>query len=176
MIVIGIDPGLTGAIAKIGHRGEFLMMGDMPVMQRGGDQAKVMNQVNQPALADMLREMEMTHDRNEIMVVIEKVQSMPAVVRTPGRGEGFKIAQGGASIFSFGHTAGCIETVVAVLGFRMELVRPSEWKKEMKLKSDKEQVRAEAIRAFPTAPLSRLKDHNRAEALMLARYGYQKYH
>lgn len=176
MIVIGIDPGLTGAIAKIGHRGEFLAMADMPVMQRGGEEAKVMNQVNQPAMADILREMEASHDRNEIMVVIEKVQSMPAVIQTPGKGKGFKITQGGASIFSFGHTAGCIETVVAVLGFRMELVRPSDWKKVMKLNKDKEQTRAEAIRAFPTAPLGRLKDHNRAEALMLARYGYQKYH
>ena len=176
MIVIGIDPGLTGAIAKIGHRGEYFAVLDIPIMQRGGDQAKVMNQVNQPAMANILRDMMVAHDMNEIMVVTEKVASMPAVVRTPGKGEGFKIAQGGASIFSFGHTAGCIETVVAVLGFRMELVRPSEWKKAMNLKGDKEQVRAEAIRAFPTAPLGRLKDHNRAEALMLARYGYQKYH
>ena len=56
MIVIGIDPGLTGAIAKIGHHGEYWAVLDMPVMQRGGDQAKVMNQVNQPAMADIMRD------------------------------------------------------------------------------------------------------------------------
>ena len=175
MIVLGIDPGLTGAMALMSGRG-LVSVTDMPTMMRGAGTGSVKNQIDCYALYTTMRELLAPYDRQEIMVVIEKVQSMPAVVQTPGKGKGFKITQGGASIFSFGHTAGCIETVVAVLGFRMELVRPSDWKKAMKLNKDKEQTRAEAIRAFPTAPLGRLKDHNRAEALMLARYGYQKYH
>lgn len=170
MIIIGIDPGLTGAIAMIGRRAELLQMSDMPVMQRGAGTAAVKNQVNGRALTEILCEWVKEYDRNEVQVFIELAQSMPAAVRQ--KGGGVKIVQGGASIFSTGHTAGVIEGVVAARGFTHHLVSASVWKKAMKLTATKEQSRALAIRLFPTADIHRMKDHNRAEALLIAKYGH----
>ena len=174
MIIVGIDPGLTGAIAVLGHRAELLRpIEDMPVMQRGAGAAAVKNQVNAAALAEYLRTVLAPYDSNEVRVFIEEAQSMPAAVR--GKGGVVKIIQGGASIFSTGLTAGHIEGVVAALRFPHELVRPNVWKKAVKTASTKEQARATATRLYPEASLHRVKDHNRAEALLIARYGHEKY-
>ncbi|MGH8034784.1 MAG: hypothetical protein ACREO9_06125, partial [Lysobacterales bacterium] len=81
MIIIGIDPGLTGAIGVLGHRGQLVSCADMPVMARGNS-AVVKNQVNMSALAEILRQASAEHDRNEVHVFIERVQPMPAVIRT----------------------------------------------------------------------------------------------
>jgi crossover junction endodeoxyribonuclease RuvC len=171
MIVLGIDPGLTGAIAIIGHRAELLHpVADMPVMQRGAGNASVKHQVNAAALAELLHDWLAGFDMNEIRIFIEEAQSMPAVRR--GRGGAIKIVQGGASIFSVGLTAGIIEGVVAARRYPHELVRPNVWKKAMKLTATKEQSRAFASRLYPEASLHRMKDHNRAEALLLAKYGH----
>lgn len=174
MIIIGIDPGLTGAVANIGHRGELLhAIADMPTMQRGAGTGAVKNQVNAGALAELLRGWLEPFDSNEVRILIEEAQSMPAAVR--GKGGQIKIVQGGASIFSTGLTAGLVEGVVAALRFPHELVRPNIWKKAVKHASTKEQARALAARMYPEASLHRMKDHNRAEALLIARYGHERY-
>lgn len=173
MIVVGIDPGLTGAVACIGHKAQMLHLQDIPVMERGSGGATVKNQVNATALAELLREWLNPYDKNEILVVIEMAQSMPAAVRT--KGGGIKIVQGGSSIFSTGHSAGMIEGVVGACHYQHRLVKPTEWKKVMRLTATKEQCRAYAQRLYPEAPLHLMKHHNRAEALLLARYGHQLY-
>lgn len=173
MIIVGIDPGLTGALGMVGHDGQYLGCVDIPTMQRG-EGASVKNQVNVGALAAQLKEWLRDYDKNEVAVVVERVQPMPAVRHTPGQGKGFQIIQGSASTFSLGHTAGCVEATVTVLGYPLHLVQPGKWKKVLGLTSSKEQCRAAAIRLFPDAPLSRMKDHNRAESLLLARYGHQE--
>ena len=165
MILIGIDPGLTGALAQLDPKGGYRACLDMPVMQRGDGSGAVKNQVNCSALAALLREWLDPFDKNEIQILIEQAQSMPAVIKG-------KVVQGGASIFSTGLTAGMVEGVVAGLGYPHRLIRPHEWKKALGLKSDKEQARARAQRLFPEAPLSRMKDHNRAESLLIAKYGH----
>lgn len=172
MIVIGIDPGLTGAISMVDRLG-YRKMADMPVMQRGSAAAKVINQVNGTALADLLREWTQEYDKGEILVIIEQAQSMPAAVRDK-RGA-VKIVQGGASIFATGLTAGIIEGVVAAIGFPHRLVRASDWKKALKVTATKEQCRAFAHRLYPDADLRLKKHHNRAESLLIAHYGYQAY-
>lgn len=173
MIIVGIDPGLSGALALLGHDAQLLHLEDIPVMQRGTGGAKVVNQVNATALADLLRSLLEPYDKNECLVMIEMAQSMPAAVKDKfGR---VKILQGGASIFNTGHTAGVIEGVVAALRFPHRLVRPVEWKKAMKLTATKEQCRAHAQRLYPEAPLHLVKHHNRAESILIARYGHQTY-
>lgn len=157
MICIGIDPGITGALAAINHRG-MLAVSDMPVMQRSKGGATVKNQVNAAALADLLRQWLEGYDKNEIRIFIERVQAMPK--------------QGVSTMFSMGHTCGIIEGVVAARGYPHELVTPREWKRALKLGSDKGQSRALAQRLYPEASLARAKDHNRAEAILIARYGY----
>lgn len=167
MIIVGVDPGLTGAVAMLGHRAEMLNLADLPVMLRGDGSGAVKNQVNCSALAEILREWLEPFDKNQIHVFIEQAQSMPAVIKG-------KVVQGGASIFSTGLTAGMIEGVVAARGYTHTLVRPAAWKKHFKLKTGKEIARALAQRTFPSAPLTRMKDHNRAEALLIAKFGFDK--
>ena len=160
MITIGIDPGLSGAIACLGHRGELLQVEDMPTMARGAGGAFVKRQVNATALAEILRTLANGYDRNEIQVLLEAVTALGG--------------QGVASTFSFGLTAGIIEGVVAARGYRHELVRPQDWKRAFNLGPSKDQARAKAIRMYPSASLHRVKDHNRAEALLIARYGHDR--
>lgn len=158
MVIIGIDPGLTGAIAKIDHHG-LREIADMPTMKVGT--GKVKNQVNGAALSSLLKMWLGEYDKNEIMVLIELVHAMPK--------------QGVGSVFSLGHTLGIIEGVVAARGYPSQSVTPGSWKKHFSLTADKDQCRTVAQKFYPDAPLTRKMDHNRAEAILIARYGYQKH-
>ena len=170
MIVLGIDPGLTGALALISHNG-LLAVHDIPTMIKGNGEGAVKNQIDPGALADLLRAWIEGKDKNEIMVMIES----QGPVRLPGN----KIL-GGASAFSLAYTAGVIEGVVTTLRLPRELVTPSVWKKALGLTAkgpDKKALaRAMAQRYYPEADIHRVRDHNRAEAILIARYGHQKYH
>jgi len=165
MIIVGVDPGLTGAIAAIGHRGEFLHVDDIPTMQRmaGPAKGRVMNQVNWGATREMLQLWLEPYGRNEIHAVIELPIAFPG--------------QDVRSVAASHLTAGHLEGVVHSLYLAHTLVPPREWKQAMKLTSSKEQARASAIRRWPDAApmLSRVKDHNRAEALLIACYGHERY-
>lgn len=156
-MIIGIDPGLTGAVAFVWD-GLYLVL-DIPTMANGKGSSKVKQQVNASALKSMiLRNIE--DDDGHIgpcSVFMERVSSMPG--------------QGVASMFSMGDTFGCIRGVCAAMGLPVEIVTPQSWKKHYHLGSDKEVIRAKAIELFPLAELGRKKDHNRAEALLIARYG-----
>lgn len=159
MIVVGIDPGISGAIAAVDHRG-LRWVADMPIMPRGAGGAYVKNQVAPAALSQLLQERLAEHDKNEIHVLLEAVGAMPK--------------QGVASTFSLALTAGLIEGVLAARGYPHELVRPQEWKKAMGLSASKDQARMKAARFYPEADIHRVKDHNRAEAILIARYGYER--
>jgi len=153
-MIIGIDPGLTGAIAFIGRDG--YLVEDLPTMANGKGKAKVKRQIDPGELFHMLRTM---GDEAE-QVYIERMASMPG--------------QGVQTMFSLGDTFGCIRSVVALAGIPMEIISSQIWKKSYGLTSDKELARAKAIELFPTAGLSRKKDHNRAEALLIANYGVRR--
>lgn len=154
-IYLGIDPGLTGAIGAINSNGVINVI-DMPTMMNGSGKAKVKRRVNAAALREIL--LQLCPADEKALVFIEKVMAM--------RGQGV------SSIFSLGHTAGVIEATVASLHFPYELVTPQAWKKFHGLGSDKEQARARAIQLFPTMALGRKCDHNRSEALLLAKFAF----
>lgn len=158
MIVLGIDPGITGAIAMIGHRANLIKIGDLPTMVRAGKKAHVQRQVNGAGLAELLRDWLTDTDKNEIRFYLETPIAFP----------GLHVAAVGASF----HTAGLIEGVVTARGYALELVAPNVWKKALGLSSSKEQCRMKAVRLYPEAGLNRVKDHNRAEALLIAKYGH----
>ena len=162
MIVIGIDIGLTGAIGMLDWRGDAIKISDMPVMQRQGKAAYVKNQVNAAGLEELLRDWTSTYDRNEIHVVIETPIAFP----------GQHVATTAAAFL----TAGLVEGVVAARHYPHSLIAPKDWKKALGLSDSKEQARARAIRLFPRLAdeLKRVKDHNRAEALLIAKYGWDK--
>ena len=145
--IVGIDPGISGAIAVLDAGGNLTAHSAMPVYQP----AKA-TRVNPAALTAFLEPYRNAH------AVLEQVGAMPG--------------QGVASMFSFGHSAGVIEGVLAALGIGYELVVPQEWKKAYKLNGKpKDAARALAQRYYPSAPLARKKDSGLADALLLARFG-----
>lgn len=159
---IGIDPGLTGAIAVIDGL-KLLALHDMPVMTKPGGGAKVKNQIDPMGLAEVLRDIALQHEVEG--VVLEQVSTMPK--------------QGVASNASLMHSFGIIEGVVAWLKVPTLLVKPQQWKKAAGLQmssqlTDSQKKSASlalARRLFPGASLDRVKDHGRAEALLIAYYG-----
>lgn len=156
MIVIGIDPGLTGAIALI-QDGKYLDLMDMPTIAKGGS-GKVKYEVSPVAITQFLRA-KVPVDSGAA-AIIERVNSMPG--------------QGAATVFSLGDSFGCARAVIACFGLPYRDVTPQVWKKHFSLSTDKEQSRALASKLFPEAELHLKRFHDRAEALLMARYLWEK--
>lgn len=153
-MIIGIDPGITGAVAILNDDGSFHGVFDMPVIQPGKRK-----RINSSGLARLIEE-----NMSEFVAVayIEQVGAMPG--------------QGTASMFSFGHAAGVADGVLAALSIPIEYVTPQTWKKNYSLNGkDKEASRAKGIQLYPQASLARKKDVGRAEAILIARYGFDQY-
>lgn len=156
---VGVDCGLSGAVAWLDQNGALLAVEDMPVMATGKATGRVKRQADGAALSRLLVSMALSRAGEDVAVMVESVASMPG--------------QGVAGVFSLGYSAGVVAGVVAARGFPMHLVAPATWKKHFGLlKSDKELSRAAAIRLYPGASLARVKDHGRAEAILLARYAF----
>lgn len=157
--IVGIDPGLTGALAFLNPDGTFHALFDLPVMANGKGNAKVQNQINAAAVAQIFRRVDIPLP--DMVCAIEQVQAMTK--------------QGVSSVFSFGDTYGALRTVPAVLGVPLILVRPQAWKKHFKLiGADKDRSLPIAQGLFPRAELHLKKHHNRADALLIARFGWEK--
>jgi crossover junction endodeoxyribonuclease RuvC len=161
MICIGIDPGITGAVAAVANCALEPTAYDMPTMRRSLGKAKVKNQVDPMALKELILRMVAPYHRNETIVVMERVSAMPG--------------QGVAGVFSLGHTSGMIEAVIITMGLRLELVSPATWKRRANVAKDKNSARSQAQLRFPGVDLHLVKHHNKAEALLLADYGLKTY-
>lgn len=154
-MIIGIDPGLTGAIAFIDSRG-CVVIEDIPTVDLPGN-GLVKRKVDGLALARIVR----NHcpASESATVVCEAVRAMGGqnnAVQTQG---------------SLMRTLGAIEAVFEVLRFPWAIVEPRVWKGHYGLKSDKAQALTTARTLYPSAPLKLAKHHNRAEALLIAHYG-----
>lgn len=154
MITVGIDPGLTGAIAIL-NNGKYVTVVDMPIIAKGSGVVK--NEVDPAGLIRILREY--IPSEESPAVALERVNAMPG--------------QGSSSIFSLGDSFGCARSSVAACRFEMVYVTPTQWKKHFKLTSDKELCRSTAVKLFPDAPLNLKKYADRAEALLMARWLYE---
>ena len=131
MRVIGIDPGLSGAIAIL-ENNKVLGIFDMPVMAEG---KKNKRQLNSSQLANIIKEN--TKNVEETVVIVEQVNAMPG--------------QGVTSMFNFGQTFGAIKGVCATLELPIFFVRPSKWKKHFELiNSSKDASRTKVIEMYPT--------------------------
>ncbi|MFO1126474.1 MAG: hypothetical protein U1E25_15110 [Methylocystis sp.] len=143
--ILGVDPGLSGALAfYFSAHAELIACEDMPSVDGNIDAA---------TLAARIRQM------SPDFAIVERVAAMPK--------------QGVASTFKFGASYGSIIGVIAALGIPYELVTPTRWKRHFRLGADKEEARALALRTWPARSelFERKKDHGRAEAALLARYG-----
>lgn len=154
MIILGIDPGKTGAVATFGENGKLFRVNDMPMIEVliSGKPRPVQDA---SALADMIDGLagETTH------AFVEHVQAMPR--------------DGGVGAFSFGQGFGQIIGILAAYRIPYTLVRPAAWKKKMGLTTDKGLSRITATRLFPEhAHLFRFVKHDgRAEAALIGLYG-----
>jgi crossover junction endodeoxyribonuclease RuvC len=156
-LVIGIDPGFTGAVAFIPRQGEAWVE-DMPVMAYSAT-GFVKRVLNPHGLSRILRAHVSSLDIDPInpVVFIERVNAFPG--------------QGVASMFSLGMSYWGAFSVAATLAYETRLVEPKDWKRHFRLAKDKDLARGMAQRLFPHIDLSRAKDHGRAEALLIAAYG-----
>lgn len=155
-LTIGVDPGLSGAVAILAD-GRFVDVIDMPTAGRGKAGRQT---VNSATLAAYLREHVSAHPGATVLAAVEAVGSMPG--------------QGVSSTFRFGESCGAVAGVLAAL--RIPVVRPAPavWKRSFALiGSEKDASRGAAIDRFPDAPLSRKRDHGRAEALLIAAWAYR---
>lgn len=144
-LVIGIDPGQTGAIALVGDHG-VLAVEDMPVVDKWVNPALLHNIVYG-----------MTVNLRIDLAVVEKVRSMPG--------------GGVAGMFKFGAAWGMV--VQAVAHLPIEQPTPAMWKRALGLSKSKDASRALAIDLWPADAdrFARVKDDGRAEACLLAAYG-----
>ena len=153
MKIIGIDPGLSGAIAIL-ENNKVSNIFDIPVMTEG---KKNKRQLNSALLVNLLREN--IDKEEEVAVVVEQVNAMPG--------------QGVTSMFNFGQTFGAIKGICAALEFPIYFVRPSKWKKHFELiNSSKDSSRTKAIEMYPklSNQLAKKKDVNKSDAILIARY------
>ena len=153
MIIIGIDPGISGAISVIENK-KILEVYDTPTMIDG---KKNKRQINSAQVVNIIKE-RLNRDK-EVIVVVEHVNAMPG--------------QGVTSMFNFGQSFGVIKGICAALGLPIHFVRPTKWKKHFNLiKTNKDASRTKVIEAFPeiSNKLHRKKDSNRADAILIALY------
>ncbi len=153
MRIVGIDPGLSGAIAILEDK-KVLSIFDMPVMAEG---KKNKRQLNSAQLANIIKEN--INNVEDLAVVVEQVNAMPG--------------QGVTSMFNFGQTFGSIKGICAALNLPIYFVRPSKWKKHFDLiNSSKDASRTKAIEMYPSLvnQLSKKKDVNKSDAILIARF------
>ena len=155
MLIIGIDPGIKGAICIL-KDGKILDVFDMPIMPVG---KKNKSQVNGSQIYNEIQKAIIDEDKKDIKVVIEQVSAMPG--------------QGVTSMFNFGQTFGAIKGISATLKIPIFFVRPSKWKKHFELiNSSKDSSRTKAIEMYPklSNQLAKKKDVNKSDAILIARF------
>ena len=160
MLIIGIDPGISGSICFF-QDGKIVDVIEMPTMTEGKKNKK---QVNGSQIVNEISEKIKELDKREIKVVIEQVSAMPG--------------QGVTSMFNFGQSFGILKGICSSMQLPMYFVRPAKWKKYFNLiNSEKDASRTRAIEIFPyfSKQLSRKKDSNKADAILIASFYYETY-
>ena len=160
MLIIGIDPGLSGSICFM-KEGKILDVIEMPTMTDGKKNKK---QVNGSQIYNEILKKVNEIKNSEVRVVIEQVSAMPG--------------QGVTSMFNFGQSFGILKGICSAMQLPVYFIRPAKWKKYFNLiNSEKDASRTKAIEIFPyySAQLSRKKDSNKADAILIASFYYETY-
>ena len=160
MLIIGIDPGISGSICFF-KDGKILDVVEMPTMTDG---KKNKRQVNGSQIYNEIKKKIDVVSVEDIMVVIEHVTAMPG--------------QGVTSMFNFGQSFGILKGICSAMRLPMYFVRPAKWKKYFSLiNSEKDASRTRAIEIFPyfSSQLSKKKDSNKADAILIASFYYETY-
>ena len=160
MLIIGIDPGISGALCFL-ENGKVLDVIEMPSMADG---KKNKRQVNGAQIYNEISSRIKNCDKNSVKIVIEHVSAMPG--------------QGVTSMFNFGQSFGILKGICSAMQLSMYFVRPAKWKKYFNLiNSEKDASRTKAIEIFPyfSSNLSKKKDSNKADAMLIASYFNETY-
>ena len=160
MLIIGIDPGISGAICFF-EDGQVKEVIDMPVMAEG---KKNKRQINGPQTYNEILKRINKFQKKDIIVVIEQVSAMPG--------------QGVTSMFNFGQSFGVLKGICSAMQLSMFFIRPAKWKKYFGLiKTEKDASRTKVIEIFPyiSSELSKKKDSNKADAVLIASFFYNTY-
>ena len=157
MLIIGIDPGISGSICFF-EDGKIIEVIEMPVMTEGKKNKKQVNGAQ--IYNEFLKRINYKND--DIRVVIEQVSAMPG--------------QGVTSMFNFGQSFGILKGICSAMQLPMFFVRPAKWKKYFNLiNSQKDASRTRVIEIFPyfSTQLSKKKDSNKADAILIASFYYE---
>jgi len=157
MLIIGIDPGISGSICFF-EDGKILEVIEMPVMTEGKKNKKQVN--GSQVYNEFLKRTNVNNRKTR--VVIEQVSAMPG--------------QGVTSMFNFGQSFGILKGICSAMQLPMFFVRPAKWKKYFNLiNSQKDASRTRAIEIFPyfSKQLSKKKDTNKADAILIASFYYE---
>ncbi len=160
MLIIGIDPGMSGSICFL-EDGIIKDVLEMPTMTEGKKNKK---QVNGSQIFNEISFRIKTYEKKNIKVVIEQVSAMPG--------------QGVTSMFNFGQSFGILKGICSAMQLPIYFVRPAKWKKYFNLiNSEKDASRTRAIEIFPyfSSNLSKKKDSNKADAILIASYFHETY-
>jgi crossover junction endodeoxyribonuclease RuvC len=160
MFIIGIDPGISGSICFF-QDGKIIDVVEMPTMTEGKKNKK---QVNGSQIFNEISDRIKKLDKKDIKVIIEQVSAMPG--------------QGVTSMFNFGQSFGILKGICSAMQLPMYFVRPAKWKKYFNLiNSEKDASRTKAIEIFPyfSSHLSKKKDSNKADAILIASFYYETY-
>ena len=160
MLIIGIDPGISGSICFF-EDGKIIEVIEMPTMTDGKKNKK---QVNGAQIYNELSTKIRGIEKQNLRVIIEQVSAMPG--------------QGVTSMFNFGQSFGILKGICSAMQLPMYFVRPAKWKKYFGLiKSEKDASRTKAIEMFPyfSSQLSKKKDSNKADAILIASFYYETY-
>ena len=160
MLIIGIDQGISGSICFF-QDGKIIDVVEMPTMTEGKKNKK---QVNGSQIFNEISFRIKKLDKKDVKVIIEQVSAMPG--------------QGVTSMFNFGQSFGILKGICSAMQLPMYFVRPAKWKKYFNLiNSEKDASRTRAIEIFPyfSGQLSRKKDSNKADAILIASFYYETY-
>ena len=160
MLIIGIDPGISGSICFF-QDGKILDVIEMPTMTEGKKNKK---QVNGAQVYNEILKKISKIEKHNVRVIIEKVSAMPG--------------QGVTSMFNFGQSFGILKGICSAMQLPLYYVRPAKWKKYFGLiNSEKDASRTRAIEMFPnfSSQLSKKKDSNKADAILIASFYHETY-
>ncbi len=160
MLIIGIDPGISGSICFF-ENGKILDVIEMPTMTDG---KKNKRQVNGAQIYNEISKRIEKLEKQSVRVIIEQVSAMPG--------------QGVTSMFNFGQSFGILKGMCSAMQLPMYFVRPAKWKKYFGLiNSEKDASRTKVIEMFPyfSSQLSKKKDSNKADAILIAYFYHETY-
>ena len=160
MLIIGIDPGISGSICFFDD-GKIIDVVEMPTMTEG---KKNKRQVNGSQIYNEISKRISKYEKQNVRVIIEQVSAMPG--------------QGVTSMFNFGQSYGILKGICSAMQLPMYFVRPAKWKKYFSLiNSQKDASRTRAIEMFPyfSSQLSKKKDSNKADAILIASFYHETF-